>query len=181
MADTTTPALRVPAQRKPKAERAPKSLSVRPGDADFYRGDDYPIGDSLGYLVKQLRAAQERLVDAEMAEHDLTGVQWGPLLIIHLGVGDTAADIARWACVDTGAVTRMLDRLEGKGLVRRSPCPHDRRVMRLALTPDGERLCREIPFGLARVGNHLLRGFSRDEFETLKSLLGRMLANAGQP
>ena len=160
--------------------RAPKSLSVRPGDPDFYRGDAYPIGESIGYLIKQLRASQERLVDAEMAEHDLTGVQWGPLLIIHYGIGNTAAEIARWGCVDTGAVTRMLDRLEAKGLLRRSPCPDDRRVMKLALTPDGERLCREIPFGLARVGNQLLRGFSPEEFETLKGFLRRMAANAGQ-
>jgi DNA-binding MarR family transcriptional regulator len=162
---------------KPKA-RAPKERSVRPGDADFYRGDDYPIKDSIGYLTKQLRLAMERLVDDEMAEHDLTGVQWGPLLLIHQGLGTTAAEIARWACIDTGAVTRMLDRLEAKGLVKRSPCPNDRRVMQLKLTAEGERLCREIPFGLARVGNHLLRGFTREEFDTLKDSLRRMLANA---
>ncbi len=153
---------------------------MRPGDADFYRGDDYPIEDSIGYLVKRLRMAQERLVDAEMAEHDLTGVQWGPLLLIHYGVGKTAAEIARWGCIDTGAVTRMLDRLEGKGLVKRTPCANDRRVVQLALTAEGERLCREIPFGLARVGNSLLRGFTREEFETLKGLLRRMLVNADQ-
>lgn len=168
-------------RKSPAKPRAAKALSVRPGDPDFYRGDAYPIAESIGYLVKQLRAAQERLVDAEMAEHDLTGVQWGPLLIIHLGIGSTAAEIARWACVDTGAVTRMLDRLEAKGLVQRKPCPNDRRVMQLALTPDGERLCRKIPFGLARVGNHLLRGFTREEFDTLTDFLRRMLANAGQP
>ena len=163
---------------KPAKARAAKERSVRPGDADFYRGDDYPLKDSIGYLIKHLRLAQERLVDAEMAEHDLTGVQWGPLLLIHHGIGSTAAEIARWGCVDTGAVTRMLDRLEAKGLVTRAPCPKDRRVMQLELTAEGERLCREIPFGLSRASNSLLRGFSRDEFETLKDLLRRMLANA---
>jgi DNA-binding MarR family transcriptional regulator len=168
-----------PARSSARARaRAPKARSVRPGDADFYRGDDYPIKDSVGYLLKQLRATQERLVDAEMAEHDLTGVQWGPLLIIHYGLGTTAAEIARWACVDTGAVTRMLDRIEAKGLVRRTPCPNDRRVTQLELTAEGERLCREIPYGLARVSNGLLRGFTREEFEALKDFLRRMLANA---
>ena len=111
--------------------------------------------DSVGYLLKQLRNALDRLVDAEMAEHDLTGVQWGPLLMIHYGLGTTAAEIARIGCVDTGAVTRMLDRLEAKGLLRRTPCPKDRRVIQLELTAEGERLCREIPFGLARVSNRL--------------------------
>ena len=150
---------------------------MRPGSADFYRGDDYEISDSVGYLLKQVRWALERAVDGEMEEHDLTGVQWGPLLMLHYGVGSTAAELARYACTDTGAVTRMLDRLEAKGLLRRTPCPKDRRVTQLELTPDGARLCREIPFGLARINNRLLAGFTRNEFETLKDFLRRMLSN----
>ncbi len=45
----------------------------------------------------------------------------------------------------------MLDRLEAKGLVRRARCPKDRRVVRLELTDEGQRLCREIPYNLSRV------------------------------
>jgi DNA-binding MarR family transcriptional regulator len=157
--------------------KAPKAKSVRPGDSDFYRGDDYPILQSVGYLLKQLRNGLDRAVDEEMAEHDLTGVQWGPLLMLHYDLGTTAADLARIGCVDTGAMTRMLDRLEAKGLLRRTPCAKDRRVVQLELTPDGARLCRQIPFGLARVNNRLLTGFTREEFETLKEFLRRMLSN----
>jgi DNA-binding MarR family transcriptional regulator len=162
-----------PARQRPAA----KEKSVRPGDADFYRGDSYAVKQSVGYLLKQLRSTLDRLVDAEMAEHELTGVQWGPLLMIHYGLGTTAAELAREGCVDTGAMTRMLDRLEAKGLLQRTPSQDDRRVIKLELTPEGQRLCQEIPFGLARVSNALLRGFSREEFETLQHLLGRMLAN----
>jgi len=71
----------------------------------------------------------------------------------------------------------MLDRLEAKGLLKRTPCARDRRVFQLELTPEGAKLCREIPFGLARVNNAMLRGFSRDEFATLKDFLHRMLSN----
>ncbi len=39
----------------------------------------------------------DRAIDDEMAAHDLTGVQWGPLLAIHFGLGDTAAELARIA------------------------------------------------------------------------------------
>ncbi len=152
--------------------------SARPGDPTFYRGDDYRIDESIGYLLRQLRLHMDRAIDAEMTELDLTGVQWGPLLAIHFGLGDTAAELARVAFVDTGAMTRMLDRLEAKGLVRRSRCPRDARVVRLELTDDGHRRCREIPFGLSRVLNGLLRGFTAPELETFKSLVRRMLANA---
>jgi len=177
---TTNITTRTAGKPAPRA-RAAKERSVRPGDPDFYRGDAYPIGDSVGYLLKQIRNHLDRAIDGEMAEHDLTGVQWGPLLMIHYGIGNTAAEIARYACVDTGAVTRMLDRLEAKGLVQRTPSPTDRRVVQLELTRDGERLCRDaIPFALARVSNGLLRGFTPAEFHRLKDFLVRMLANLQQ-
>jgi DNA-binding MarR family transcriptional regulator len=158
--------------------KAPRSKSHRPGDPEFYRGDSYRISESIGYLIRQVRVAIERGIDSEMAEHDLTGVQWGPLLMIHSGMGTTAAELARIGCVDTGAVTRMLDRLEAKGLVRRARCPKDRRVVQLELTDEGKRLCGEIPYGVSRVLNSMLRGFSDAELETFKSYARRMLANA---
>lgn len=157
---------------------APRSTSNRPGDPEFYRGENYRINDSIGYLLRQVRMVMERAIDGEMAEHDLTGVQWGPLLMIHCGMGTTAAELARAASVDTGAMTRMLDRLEGKGLLRRARCPRDRRVVQLELTEEGTRVCGEIPFGVSRVLNSMLRGFTPGELETLKSFARRMLANA---
>jgi len=156
----------------------PEQRSARLGDPEFYRGEDYPIDESIGYLLKKLRVHMDRAVDAEMAEHDLTGVQWGPLLLIHSGFGNTAAELARAAFVDTGAMTRMLDRLETKGLLRRTRCPKDRRVVRLELTDDGRRLCHEIPYNLSRVLNSMLRGFTAEELETFKGLARKMLANA---
>jgi DNA-binding MarR family transcriptional regulator len=167
-----------PLLSRPAPVKAARRRSARPGDPEFYSGDAYPMLDSVGYLVKRLRTHLERALDSEMAELDLTDVQWGPLLLLHHGMGNTAAEFARVMNADTGAMTRLLDRLEAKGLVRRVPSAQDRRVVELALTPEGTRLCRDIPYGLARVMNATLKGFSATEVETLKTLLRRMLANA---
>jgi DNA-binding MarR family transcriptional regulator len=166
------------ANSRPAAPARGRQASARAGDPEFYRGDAYVIDESIGFLQRQLRIAMERAIDAEMAEHDLTGVQWGPLLMIDHGLGTTAADLARAASVDTGAMTRMLDRLEAKGLVSRVRCAKDRRVVQLELTSEGRRLCRRIPYGLSRVLNSLLRGFTAEELETFKTLTRRMLSNA---
>jgi DNA-binding MarR family transcriptional regulator len=172
----SAPRTSTPPASAPRASARP--ASARPGDPEFYRGDDYRLHESIGYLLRQLRIHMDRAIDAEMAEHDLTGVQWGPLLMMHFGFGDTAAELARFGCVDTGAMTRMLDRLEAKGLLRRAKCPKDRRVVRLELTDEGRRLCGRIPYNLARVLNGMLRGFTAAEVETFKALTRRMLANA---
>ncbi len=163
--------------RTATSRKTPSAGPVCPRAGEFYRGDDYPIMQTVGYKLKQIRVGLERAIDAEMVEHDLTGVQWGPLLMIRNGLGTTAAELARIGCVDTGAMTRMLDRLAAKGLIQRTPCAKDRRVFQLELTPAGRQLCDKIPFGLARASNALLRGFTYDDFETLKLLLDRMLFN----
>jgi len=157
-----------------------RHASALPGDPVFYRGDDYRIDESIGFLLRQLRFAMDRATDAEMTEHDLTGAQWGPLLAIDRGLAGTAAELSRLANIDTGAMTRMLNRLEAKGLLRRRRCAKDARVVRLELTDEGRRLCAEIPYCLSRVLNHLLRGFTGAELDALKSLIRRMLANAGR-
>lgn len=170
-----------PAPARPAAARAAKTArrrSAHPGDPEIYRGEDYPMFESVGYYLKRLRQFLDRAVDNEMAELDLTDVQWAPLLLLHHGKVTTAAEMARLMCADTGAMTRLLDRLEAKDLVRRVQCAQDRRVMQLELTPEGARQCREVPYGLARVMNATLKGFTPEEVATLKSLLQRMLANA---
>jgi DNA-binding MarR family transcriptional regulator len=121
-----------------------------------------------------------RRIDAEMQVHDLTAMQWKPLLMLRTGQADTAAGLARLNCSDNGAMTRMLDRLEAKGLLKRVRSAQDRRVVHLALTREGERISDLIPYGLSTVLNEHLAGFDRKEFEQLQSLLRRMIANGAE-
>lgn len=153
--------------------------------ADFYRGETYEIDESLGHMTRVLINSINRSIDVQMQVHDLTAMQWKPLLMLRLGRASTAAGLARLNGSDTGAMTRMLDRLEAKGLLRRVRSESDRRVVHLELTTDGSRISDLIPHGLSTVLNAHLEGFSRAEFKQLQSLLRRMIANgeraAGTP
>ena len=86
------------------------------------------------------------------------------------------ADLARWLQLDAGAMTRLLDRLEAKGLCKRVRSTEDRRVVQVELTPDGELAVAEVPAVLAEVMNAHLAGFSKTEWQALKGYLQRMLA-----
>jgi len=90
---------------------------------------------------------------------------------------DTVAALARETYVNCGAMTRVLDRLEDKKLVRRRRSDADRRVVHLELTDKGSGLGDEIqPLINAELRRHL-RGFSDDEISTLADFLRRMLEN----
>ena len=79
--------------------------------------------------------------------------------------------------IDAGAVTRMLDRLEAKGLLERVRSEADRRVVHLRLTAAGEAVAKKVPYVLAAVNNDFLRGFSDADWKQLRRLLGRMSDN----
>jgi DNA-binding MarR family transcriptional regulator len=100
------------------------------------------------------------------------------LLLLRQGSCMTAADLSRKGCHDTGAVTRLLDRLEGKGLIRRVRSEADRRIVNLELTDEGLQVSAEVPKILANLANQVLAGFSTEEFAVFRDLLGRALSNA---
>ncbi|HET8597192.1 MAG TPA: MarR family transcriptional regulator [Castellaniella sp.] len=170
-------------------QEPPNSRPGRPDPASapvppcaFY-GDnfiDLNADHNVGLLVKHLHALFHRVVDLRTVPLGLTANQWRPLLLVgHKGI-DTPAELARAMNVDTGAMTRMLDRLEAKGFLRRERISEDRRVVKVTLTDAGMALCGQITPIIAEALNLHLQGFSDDEIRMLLALLKRMIVNGEQ-
>lgn len=144
--------------------------------ASFYEADSYCAEESVGYLMKRIGQSIVAQVDKRLDIHGLTSAQWGPLMRLSKAGPQTVADLARWVQLDAGAMTRLLDRLEAKGLCKRVRSTEDRRVVVVEITPDGEAAIAEVPAVLAEVMNLHLAGFSKTEWQALKGYLQRMLA-----
>ena len=145
---------------------------------DFYRVNGYSPDESVGHLMRRIITTVGQEVERELEPSGLTNAQWVPLLKLYMGVASTVAEVARECQLDAGAMTRTLDRLEAKGLLRRLRTSKDRRVVNLELTDEGREAAKKIPEVLCRVQNAHLQGFSVEEWETLKTLLRRILGNA---
>ena len=128
--------------------------------------------------MRQILNMVSQEVDRQLAHTGLTNAQWIPLFKLFVGQASTPAELARTCQLDAGAMTRTLDRMEAKGLCRRERSATDRRVVTITLTEAGRESAQVIPEVLSRVQNAHLAGFSVEEFELLKSLLRRILANA---
>jgi DNA-binding MarR family transcriptional regulator len=83
--------------------------------------------------------------DAQLAEHELTYVQWLPLYKLLLCSDATNAGMARDLGLDPASITRALDRLESKGMLRRERSTVDRRVVKLVLTDEGRAMAAKVP------------------------------------
>ncbi|MGH8715058.1 MAG: MarR family winged helix-turn-helix transcriptional regulator [Casimicrobiaceae bacterium] len=131
----------------------------------------------LGRLLSQVRMEILDALDRELAPLDITAAQYVILATLAEGPTDSASGLCRGVSYDPGAMTRMIDRLERKGLVRRIRCPDDRRRINLELTAEGKAVYPKLIDSAVAVLNRYLRGFSREEIAQLETYLNRMLAN----
>ena len=144
----------------------------------FYQAESYRPEDSVGYLMRQILNRVGHDIERQLAHTDLTNAQWIPLFKLYSNQASTVAELARECNLDAGAMTRMLDRLEAKGLCKRVRSETDRRVVNIELTASGSKSASDIPEILSGVQNAHLAGFSAEEFETLREYLRRILNNA---
>ncbi|GHF18255.1 MarR family transcriptional regulator [Amycolatopsis deserti] len=79
------------------------------------------------------------------------------------------------------SLTGLVDRTERNGLVRREPDPRDTRAVRVALTPEGQRLAGEFYTETCRRIEQLPAGLDAGERDRLASLLGRVVTDNEVP
>ena len=153
--------------------------------ADVYDSETYQPRRGVGHLLNRVRmemlmALDDALVsDPELASLELSAAQF--IIIATLALADSAksaSDLCKGISYDAGAMTRMIDRLEGKGLIRRNRRPDDRRVVYIELTEEGCRAFPRMKVLSMGVVNRFLRGFSPAEARQLEGFLSRMLENA---
>jgi DNA-binding MarR family transcriptional regulator len=130
--------------------------------------------------IKMVMSSLVRRVDQHMQPLELTGMQWEPVMMLWLKRADTVAGLARVSQMGFASMSRMLDRLEEKDLLRRERSESDRRVVHLHLTAKGKKVANKI-WPIVVEGMHVhLDGFKKEELAQLSDLLGRMLANGAR-
>jgi DNA-binding MarR family transcriptional regulator len=142
-----------------------------------YQPESIHLESSLGYYLTKARNVLVDRTDRAVAHLGLTTQQIGVIVLLSCGRATTPFELSRAMSYDSGSMTRMLDRLEKKGLIARSRSDKDRRIVKLELTPQGLHAASQLPGIGAAVLNEQLRGFSEADLSTLIDLLSRFIAN----
>ncbi|MBB3259281.1 DNA-binding MarR family transcriptional regulator [Paraburkholderia bannensis] len=138
---------------------------------DHYTPRNFMLTESVGFRIVKARNLVVAEMDAALKDLDITGQQMGILLSLEQGVATTPFELSKLLGIDTGLMTRMLDKLETKGLLERSRDADDRRVVNLHLTAKGLETAEQIPEVAPQVLNARLRKFTKAEFAELNRLL----------
>ena len=151
---------------------------------DIYDPKSLDVQTSLGPLVGQVRMAvlkgidQEFLLDKDLAALEITGAQFIILANLLRGEAKSACELCRSLEYDRGAMSRMIDRLEKKKLLRRVALAHTRREQSLEVTAAGKAAFPKMLACLAKVLNRLLKGVTKAQVRAVERTLNQMLANS---
>ncbi len=142
------------------------------------------VNNSLAPLLSQVRMAmlngmdQEFLRDDEVAALEVTAAQFVIIANVLKGHANSACELCKYMDYDRGAMSRMIDRLETKGLLRRVALAHTRRTVALEVTEAGKAAFPKMQACLTKVVNRLLKGVTRTQVREVEKTLKRMLANS---
>jgi len=130
---------------------------------------------SLESAIKAYRRFAQSRLDAEGI--DITVDQGMVLKTIHDSPDITLQQVGVVVFKDFASVTRIVQLLEQKGLLRRKPHPTDKRRSKLLLTSAGESVIRASAAIAQANRRHALQGISQEEVERLRATLNRITEN----
>ncbi len=140
-------------------------------------GQTTSIEETAGFALAKACRAHRVNVGAALAEVGLHVGQEMVLLELWREDGLKGGELAARLRVEPPTVTRMLQRLEGCGLVERRKDPDDARGVRVHLTEGGRALEGPVTARWGRVEGRAFRGMSEEEKALLRGLLARVREN----
>jgi DNA-binding MarR family transcriptional regulator len=128
--------------------------------------------------IALLRTADvvRRRIAAVIEPAGITGQQYNVLRIVR-GAGEAGIptlDIAKRMIERTPGITRLLDRLENRQLVRRERCPSDRRQVLCWITPAGLEVIAQLEKPVTQADKEVIQGLDVAELRHLIDYLDRI-------
>lgn len=140
----------------------------------MWQEDSRRLGPTLGWAAQMARCA----MDARVSRYDVTPVQTHVLMYLHHHGGQVPQrELTEFLRAKPSTVNGVLDRMEEKGLVRRSVIGEDARRRLITLTDKGREQQARFAESFLASEEAMVRGFSPEERETLLRLLDRIVEN----
>lgn len=134
-----------------------------------------PLEQLPGFLIRRLQQIAVAVFLEETQASGLTPVQYAALVTVQRTPELDQRRLAARIGFDTSTIGSVIDRLEARGLMRRTLNPNDRRARLLTLTPEGEQLLDEVTPGMLRAQQRMLAPLNAAERKQFMALLGTLV------
>jgi DNA-binding MarR family transcriptional regulator len=110
-------------------------------------------------------------MDLHARVYGLTTLQYTALTVLERHPGMSGAELSRRSFVSPQSGSEMVGHLERKGLIKRTPDPHNRRILRMTLTAAGARLVKNCEAWMDELETQMLTGLSTRDAKELRRVL----------
>lgn len=129
-------------------------------------------------FIRTFVRVQRRLTEEMKEKNDLPIAWYDVLVHLYHGPDDglKMQDLADQMVMSNSGLTRLLDRMIEKGVVKRELCEDDRRVIFAVLTEEGTALIESLlPQHQARIEHYFMQHLSAEEVSTMREGFERIL------
>jgi MarR family transcriptional regulator, organic hydroperoxide resistance regulator len=133
------------------------------------------VEDYLLYLLSRVSHVLSGEFHNQLRRRSVSVPVWRVLASLSGSKGETVTGLAEVCLLQQPTMTKLLDRMVRDGLVTRSQDARDRRIVRVALTPQGETLAAELIAAARQHEATVLARFPEMEAMNVKALLRSVL------
>jgi DNA-binding MarR family transcriptional regulator len=130
-----------------------------------------------GHQIRRLQQIAVAIFLQEAEPYGVTPVQCAAMITVGKGSGIDQRTLARTIGFDTSTIAGVIDRLEARGLVRRSLSALDARVRLVTLTEQGRASLDSLMPLVIRAQQRMLEPLSKDERPEFMRMLRKLVAS----
>ncbi|SNZ01163.1 MarR family winged helix-turn-helix transcriptional regulator [Flagellimonas pacifica] len=140
------------------------------------------LDQSAGYLINMTALLLKREMTGALSANEInvTPEQWAILNRLSETSGLSQKEVARRTFKDNANITRILDKLEKKGYVKRQMDAKDRRVWKIYITKEGKYVRNQIEPLAKEILKKATKGIDTKDVEVFNATAEKMLQNLGQ-
>jgi len=131
-------------------------------------------GDCIFYQIAKINQWASRFSGKKLEHFGITSVQGMILLFLSEEDGVSSNRLGEKIQLDSATLTGIIDRLESRNLIKRSPDSEDRRAIRIHLTSEGKKTATEINKVMVKANREFYSLLTENEKEAFRSVIQKI-------
>lgn len=132
------------------------------------------LEESYGYHFNTIFTNIKRMMENRLKTYDVTHLQFSILVNLYKNNVKTQKEMLQYVNGDEANITRLINRLESKGFLKRVQSTEDKRKKHIVLTQSGIDLAQKTIACAQEVNNELIKVLDEKESKQLLKLLQKV-------
>lgn len=138
----------------------------------------FDLDDCMAFVTSQSAKVFAAEMERRLRPYHVTRTQWLAMYYIYTNKTLNQRELAERMSLKDPTVVRMLQKMEMQGYLLRTEIIQDKRQKQLSLSEKGQKVCMDLLPVIEKFKEDTIAGISKEDLQTMKDVLAKMVANA---